>query len=69
MVGQGHGRRSVLGRAAAEVVDAAGAVQEGVLGMDVEMYELRQLTMPGLKKTKLLDVTLHDGRQPVRRPA
>ncbi len=69
MVGKGNGRRPVFSSPADEAVDTASAVQKRVFGVDVEMNELRQPTMPGLKKTKQLDVTLNDGHEPVRRPA
>jgi hypothetical protein len=61
MVGEGYGGCAVFSRPATEPVHATGAVQEGVLRVNVEMNELRQPTMPGLKKTKQLDVTLNDG--------
>jgi hypothetical protein len=44
MVRQGHRGCTVFSRAAAEAVDAAGAIQERVFRVNVEMYELRQPT-------------------------
>jgi hypothetical protein len=46
MVGKGDCRSAVFGRAPAEAVDAAGPVEEGVLRVNVEMNELRQLRSP-----------------------
>ena len=61
MVGEGDGRRPVFSRPADEAVDSASAVEKRVLRVNVEMDEFRQAMMPGLKKTKQLDVTLNDG--------
>ena len=40
MIGQRDGRRSVLGRSAAKAIDPAGAVEQRILRVDVQMDEL-----------------------------
>jgi hypothetical protein len=46
VVGCGHGRHSELRGLGDQVCEADGAVQQGILGMKMQMYEIRLLHRP-----------------------